>query len=42
MKTEDICKLLDKPVSTCTVAHVLKKKLIWVWPQKNAKKTSIE
>lgn len=25
MKTEDICKLLDKPVSTCTVAHVLKK-----------------
>lgn len=27
MKTEDICKLLDKPVSTCTVAHVLKKKI---------------
>lgn len=25
MKTENICKSLDKPVSACTVAHALKK-----------------
>lgn len=36
MRTGDICKLLDKPVSVSTVAHVLKRYGYGCW---NAQKT---